>query len=183
MQRAITDGVDRAPEASTPTWPDGVEAFAIIDDSATAPAPVGLLGVAHDVPTPGDAAVVVLAITRAARGRAAGMRALLVAAARLDRASAHEVWACVPRTNGHGLYFMLRAGFAPVSAATTPAGNRYPEATWFRRIVKGAGGPRRRRAGAAIDGSRPSSGGLARGTTAPPEPLPPVRTRGRAAGR
>ncbi len=39
--------------------------------------------------------------------------------------------ATVPRTNGRGLYFMLRCGYAPLLAA--PAGADCEGVTWFER--------------------------------------------------
>lgn len=198
MRRAIADGVDRSPDGALPEWPHHAEAFAITDGTGTAARTVGVIAIARDAPVAGDAAILVLAVVPEWRGRAAGMRALLVAARRLDQTGAREVWTCVPRTNGHGLYFMLRAGFAPVrapipaltvvtSAAAGSDGGGI-NLTWFRRLVRPGAARRPARAvpasaagGERVD--RPSSAARVRGTTARSAPPRPAPARGRAAGR
>ena len=67
------------------------------------------------------------------RGSAVGARALIAAERRLAREGAGELVTRVPKTNGRGLYFMLRAGYSPVTDidwASSPDDG----ATWFRRI-------------------------------------------------
>jgi hypothetical protein len=44
----------------------------------------------------------------------------------------------VPRTNGHGLYFMLRCGFVPVPAGERPSDDpEWTDVTWFARVRAG----------------------------------------------
>jgi GNAT superfamily N-acetyltransferase len=70
-------------------------------------------------------------VTREARGRACATKALLAAERRLLAEGATRMLARVPRTNGRGLYFMLRAGFTPVTADERP--HDPGDATWFAR--------------------------------------------------
>ncbi len=76
----------------------------------TGGATVGLLALRRDLPAPGAATVVAVAIDPARRGHDLGARALQVAERRLQREGLRECFARVPRNNGRGLYFMLRAG-------------------------------------------------------------------------
>src|SRR5439155_9729490 len=69
------------------------------------------------------------AIAAAERGHAYGARALFVTERRLARDGVRDYYARVSRTNEHGLYFMLRCGYAPVPPL------RDDGATWFRRAA------------------------------------------------
>jgi len=123
LRQAYLDGIERGFEGDAPELPDGVEHYAVRSEGET----VGLLAVMHDCPSDGDAAVLAVAIAPASRGHAYGTKALLAAERRLLRDGAERVLVRVPRTNGRGLYFMLRAGFTPSTELDGP------EATWFVR--------------------------------------------------
>lgn len=123
LRQAMLDGIERGFEGDTPELPEGAERYAVRAEGET----VGLLAVKRDCPSDGDAAVLVVAIEPASRGHAYGTKALLAAERRLLSDGAGRVLVRVPRTNGRGLYFMLRAGFTP------SAGPDGPEATWFVR--------------------------------------------------
>jgi GNAT superfamily N-acetyltransferase len=123
LRQAYIDGIERGFEGEPPALPDGVERYAVRVEGET----VGLLAVMRDCPGTGDAAVLVVAIDPASRGHASGTKALLAAERRLLSDGAARVLVRVPRTNGRGLYFMLRAGFTP------SAGFDGADATWFMR--------------------------------------------------
>jgi hypothetical protein len=89
---------------------------------------VGVLAACTDYPERGVASVVTIVVGEPERGRALGTRALLVAERRLLADGAESVWTRVPRDNGRGLYFMLRAGFSPIEGGAGVDG-----ATWFAR--------------------------------------------------
>jgi hypothetical protein len=65
------------------------------------------------------------------------MRALLLAERALAAEGASRCYALVPRTNGRGLYFMLRCGYAPVLGA--PPAVIESDVTWFVRLEDGRG--------------------------------------------
>ena len=123
LRQAYLDGIERGFEGDAPELPDGAERYAVRAEDET----VGLLVVMRDCPSVGDAAVLAVAIDPASRGHASGTKALLAAERRLLGDGAERVLVRVPRTNGRGLYFMLRAGFTPSAAFGGP------EATWFVR--------------------------------------------------
>ena len=123
LRQAYIDGIERGFEGDAPELPEGVERYAVRVAGET----VGLLAVMRDCPSEGDAAVLAVAIAPAFRGHASGTKALLAAERRLLRDGVRRVLVRVPRTNGRGLYFMLRAGFTP------SAGFDGPDATWFVR--------------------------------------------------
>ena len=123
LRQAYVDGIERGFEGEPPALPSGVDRYAVRVEGET----VGLLAVMLDCPEAGDAAVLALAIDPGSRGHAYGTKALLAAERQLRRDGAQRVLARVPRTNGRGLYFMLRAGFTP------SAGFDGSDATWFVR--------------------------------------------------
>lgn len=123
LRQAYLDGIERGFEGEPPVLPEGSERYAVRVEGET----VGLLAVMRDCPSPGDAAVLAVAIDPASRGHASGTKTLLAAERRLLSDGVERVLVRVPRTNGRGLYFMLRAGFTP------SAGFDGPEATWFVR--------------------------------------------------
>ena len=125
LARALRDGVERGHEGALPTPPPDVEWFEVRAGGAT----VGLLALRRDAPVPGAATVVAVAIEPARRGHDFGARALQIAERRLRREGLRECYARVPRSNGRGLYFMLRAGYAPLTPPVEDG------ATWFRRAT------------------------------------------------
>jgi GNAT superfamily N-acetyltransferase len=122
LQRALLDGVSRGGGA-VPVLPAESERYEVRAGGKV----VGLLVVARDCPRRGVASVLAAAVDRAQRGHAYAARALLAAERQLLDEGFGSVLARVPRTNGRGLYFMLRAGFVPVAPV---AGD---DATWFAR--------------------------------------------------
>jgi GNAT superfamily N-acetyltransferase len=73
-----------------------------------------------------------VAVAPERRGRAFGARTLLAAERRLRREGVRTFYSRVPRTNGRGLYFMLRCGYAPLLRASAEDAG-----TWFRRFEAG----------------------------------------------
>ena len=138
LARALRDGVERGYEGPLPPPPAGVECYVVraAADGEARPAAglVGLLAFQRDQPEAGAVTVVSVATLSSRRGHAFGARALLLAERRLCREGVRRFFATVPRGNGRGLYFMLRAGYAPVAA---PADGGGPDVeagvTWFRR--------------------------------------------------
>lgn len=154
IQRALRDGIERNYAGPLPPPPPGIECYAIHAASDL----VGVLAVRRDVPAPGAAVFDGIAIAPAHRGRAYAARALLAAERRL---SVTSYYGRVPRTNGRGLYFMLRCGYAPVAPPVEDG------ATWFRRHRRGRPGRPRRPAPsktAAAPAPQPSSTGESAGS-------------------
>lgn len=131
LVRALTDGWDRAGEAMLPEAPPGAQWYRIRERRAD----VGVAIVLPGCPRPGESALLAVAVSREARGRACATKALLAAERRLLADGASRMLTRVPRTNGRGLYFMLRAGFTPVPAAERP--DDPGDATWFSRKPRG----------------------------------------------
>lgn len=127
VQHALRDGIERGYEGPTPALPVDARVYGIEVRGAT----VGVLAVRAGWPTPGDASIVAVAIDPAARGRSLAMRALLLAERSLALEGFARCLAVVPRTNGRGLYFMLRCGYAPVLAGAPDGGAA--DLTWFAR--------------------------------------------------
>ncbi len=139
LLRALTDGWDRAAEPSLPETPAAAEWYRIREGGADA----GVAIVMRECPRPGEATLLAVAVAREARGRACATKALLAAERRLVAEGASRMLARVPRTNGRGLYFMLRAGFTPVPAGERP--DEPGDATWFSRKGSRRSGPARER--------------------------------------
>lgn len=87
---------------------------------------VGVLGIA---PGPGERTVTFsgVAIAPERRGRAIAVRAVRIAERRLRREGVRHFYGRAPRGNGRGLYFWLRAGYAPLRSLRPE-----DDATWFR---------------------------------------------------
>lgn len=87
---------------------------------------VGVLGIA---PGPGARTVTFsgVAIAPEHRGQAIAVRAVRIAERRLRREGIRSFYGRAPRGNGRGLYFWLRAGYAPLRSLR-PA----DDATWFK---------------------------------------------------
>ena len=130
LARALLDGVDggheEAPDRSASCATVDAEWFALHADGET----VGLLALQRDRPVRDAATVLAVAVAPERRGRDYGTRALLAAERRLRRDGVEQLYARVPRSNGRGLYFVLRAGYAPVRPPVDDG------ATWFRRFQR-----------------------------------------------
>lgn len=128
LRQALADGLERG-LSEAPDLPAGSERYLVRAGGET----VGLLALCRDCPRPGLVALIAVAIDPLMRGSSLGARALIAAERRLAREGAGELVTRVPKTNGRGLYFMLRAGYSPVTdidGASSPDDG----ATWFRRI-------------------------------------------------
>ena len=109
LRRALADGVARGYGGELPPFPAGSALLVIEEGGGSA----GLLALA---PGPGEAARTVLAVAVAPgrRGRARGLRAVIACERRLAGEGVRELYASVPRGNGRGVYFWLRAGYRPL---------------------------------------------------------------------
>lgn len=141
IERALHDGIERNHEGELPPFPAGAEVEAIYVGSAL----VGVLVHRRDIPLPGAVVFDCVAIAPDARGSAYAAHALLAAERRLKSEAKAGFYARVPRTNGRGLYFMLRCGYAPVPPPIEDG------TTWFRRnlTLSAAGAGRRARRSSA----------------------------------
>lgn len=131
VRQALLDGVDRGLTGDPPTVPDTASVFALREGRRTTGAPAGVVVIARDCPGAGEASLLAVAVTPASRGRALATRALLLAERRLIEEGVVRVMARVPRTNGRGLYYMLRCGYTPVTGEGAPV--EADDATWFAR--------------------------------------------------
>jgi GNAT superfamily N-acetyltransferase len=127
LLRAAADVTDRRSAPLLPDFPGAADWYEVRE----AARPVGVAIVQRDHPRPGAATLLGVAVAREQRGRSCAIRALLAAERRLAAEGYAPMFARVPRTNGRGLYFMLRAGFTPVPAAARP--DDPGDATWFAR--------------------------------------------------
>ena len=134
VQRALRDNIERNYAGALPPLPDGVECYAIeVGDTF-----VGVIGFRRGVPHTDAVTVDVIAIAPGQRGHAYGTRALLLVEARLARDGIVDGYSRVPRGNGHGMYFMLRCGYAPIREGAADGFGGAEDAwgagvTWFRR--------------------------------------------------
>jgi ribosomal protein S18 acetylase RimI-like enzyme len=124
LMRALADGVKRGSAADLEV-PRDAAWYLVREGRAT----VGAVAIRRETPEPGLATLVAVAIAPQSRGRAAGTKALLAAERRLRAEGYTRMLARVPRTNGRGLYFMLRCGYTPVARRPEDAG----DTTWFAR--------------------------------------------------
>jgi len=134
VRQALLDGVDRGLTGDPPAIPEAASVYALRDGRRTAGAADGLVAVARGWPMPGEAALLAVVVAPASRGHALATKALLLVERRLIEEGVTRVWARVPRTNGRGLYCMLRCGFVPVTGDGAPA--ETGDATWFARRAR-----------------------------------------------
>ncbi|MCK9495578.1 MAG: GNAT family N-acetyltransferase [Dehalococcoidia bacterium] len=129
LVRALTDGHDRA---AAPAMPEDAESLGEWFEMREGGETVGVALVRRDCPKPGQAALLAVATAREVRGRATSTKTVLAAERKLAAEGYSPMFVRVPRTNGRGLYFMLRCGFTPVPALERPASDG-GDATWFGR--------------------------------------------------
>jgi len=129
VRLALLDGVDRGLIGDPPALPPQAAVYALREGRRTLGDAAGVVAIARDCPGRGEASLVAVAVAPASRGRALATRALLMAERRLTEEGVTRVLARVPRTNGRGLYYMLRCGFTPLAGMETASG----DATWFAR--------------------------------------------------
>ena len=133
LQRALADGIAHNSTEAVPPLPESAEWFLVREHGEV----VGLASVQQAHPRPEEATLLAVAIAPEHRGRATGTKALLAAERKLLRDGASRVLARVPRTNGHGMYFMLRCGYVPVPADERPQdGPGWHDTTWFARVPR-----------------------------------------------
>jgi len=125
LVRALTDGVERSAE---PTMPEADGDWYEVREGGVT---VGVALVRRDWPRAGQASLLAVATAREARGRATSTKTVLAAERKLASEGYAPMLVRVPRTNGRGLYFMLRCGFTPVPAGVRPEDPG--DATWFAR--------------------------------------------------
>ncbi len=125
LVRALTDGHDRS---AAPEMPEAAGDWFEVRESGEL---VGVALVRRDCPRAGQAALLAVATAREARGRATSTKTVLAAERKLAAEGYRPMFVRVPRTNGRGLYFMLRCGFTPVPAPARPRDEG--DATWFAR--------------------------------------------------
>lgn len=142
IERALRDGIERGYLGPVPELPDGCECYAILAGALR----VGVIAFTREADI---VTVHQLAIVPEQRGHAYAAHALLAVERRLERDGVRDFLARVPRGNGHGLYFMLRCGYAPIIPPPREDG-----ATWFRRSEAAAAVAKRpaRRARVRADG-------------------------------
>ena len=125
IEQALRDGVGRRHDGPLPAIAPEAECFLVRADGQHA----GLLTVERDGPegyAGGQGATLGVAIVPERRGRSLGVRAIFAAERRLRREGVRAFRARAPRTNGHGMYFWFRVGYAPLRGV-----DRGDGATWF----------------------------------------------------
>ena len=127
--RGLRDGIERGYDGPLPPPPEDVRLLSIRAGDEE----VGALAVLEGSPEERAATFFAVAIAPDRRGRAFGARTLLAAERRLRREGVRAFYARVPRTNGRGLYFMLRCGYAPLLRPPPLEGG----GTWFRHFEAG----------------------------------------------
>lgn len=135
IRQALLDGLDRGLSGDPPEIPSTASVFALREGRRTTGPADGIVALARDLPTPGEASLLAMAIAPASRGRALATRALLLVERRLEQDGVARLFARVPRKNGRGLYYMLRCGFTP---ATDASPRDEGDATWFARRTRRA---------------------------------------------
>ena len=128
LYRALADGIEHAHEGPLHEFPPQSEWFVIRELGTD----VGVAVVHRDDPRPGEAALFAVAIAPEQRGRATATKAILLIERQLKRDGIERLIARVPRTNGRGLYFMLRVGYTPLPPEETPT-TETGDVTWFAR--------------------------------------------------
>ena len=124
LRQAYADGIERGFDGDLPELPGEAETYLLRAGGEE----VGLIALLEGCPGAADIAVVALAIAPDHRGNAYATKALVAVERRLSRDRNRRLVTRVPRTNGRGLYFMLRAGFTPTTEASDDG-----DATWFAR--------------------------------------------------
>ncbi len=132
LARALADGIAHGYDGPLHEYPDDAEWYVIREARPAGGIDVGVAVLVPRWPAPHEAALFAVAIAPEHRGRATASKALLVIERRLRREGIARLLARVPRTNGRGLYFMLRVGYTPVPPSDTPPGED-GDVTWFAR--------------------------------------------------
>src|SRR5690606_38535544 len=126
--RGLRDGIERGYDGPLAPLPEGALLYSVrATDEEVAALVIDPRG-----PEQRSATFLAVAVAPEHRGRAFGARTLLAAERRLRREGVRTFYSRVPRTNGRGLYFMLRCGYAPLLRPPAEDGG-----TWFRRFEAG----------------------------------------------
>ncbi len=136
LRRALADGVARGYDGPLPAPPAAARLLLVRAEGAD----VGLLVVA---PGPGEAmTLLAVAVAPEERGRSLGLCAVLAAERRLAREGVRALYASVPRGNGRGVYFWLRAGYRPLAVPPAGASGCAPAAAEQTTAVEHGGAER-----------------------------------------
>ena len=127
LYRALADGIEHAYEGPLHEFPPDARWFALREHGED----VGVAVVQAHAPRADEATLWAVVIAPDHRGRATATKAILVIERRLGRDGIRRVIARVPRTNGRGLYFMLRVGYTPLPPGEAPEDDA--DVTWFAR--------------------------------------------------
>jgi hypothetical protein len=153
VAQALRDGIERGYEGELPAFGQRARVFRLVRVArgARETRAVGVLALREGWPR-GASTVIAVAVAPSERGRSTGARALLAVRDALEgRVGGGEFYSVVPRSNGRGLYFMLRCGFAPCAAPgdVDASGDGCASSgamsggaggvTWFRYASGGAG--------------------------------------------
>jgi len=137
LSRALADGIERGYTEGLLPLDREADYLLIRADEA----PVGILAMKRGVPAEAAVTFIAVAINPAERGHAYAARALLAAEERLRGEGVTTFFALTPRTNGRGLYCLLRCGYAPL--ARPPVEAAVSEValpvTWFKRAAPSPG--------------------------------------------
>lgn len=128
LARALADGIAHGHEGPLHEFPREAQWYLVRERGAD----TGVAVVVRDYPRAGEAALLAVAIAPEHRGRATATKAILLIERRLKRDGVARLAARVPRTNGRGLYFMLRVGYTPLPPEATPP-DEVGDVTWFAR--------------------------------------------------
>ncbi len=122
IAQAVREGVARSHRGEVETPLPDTRLYHVRTEGET----VGVLGIAAG-PEARTVTFSGVAIAPERRGRAIAVRAVRIAERRLRREGVRGFYGRAPRGNGRGLYFWLRAGYAPLRSLRPE-----DDATWFR---------------------------------------------------
>ncbi len=128
LVRALADGVDRGGAPLVPAFASHAEWYEVRADGVT----VGVAVLQRDLPRAGTATLLSVATVREHRGRSLAAKALLATERRLAAEGQSPMLARVARTNGRGLYFLLRCGYTALRGDDRP--DDPDDVTWFARV-------------------------------------------------
>ena len=127
LYRALADGIEHAYEGPLHVFPPDATWLLLREHGED----VGVAVVQPHARRADEALLWAVAIAPEHRGRATATKAILLIERRLKRDGIRRVVARVPRTNGRGLYFMLRVGYTPLPPGEAPEDDA--DVTWFAR--------------------------------------------------
>ena len=131
IRQALLDGIDRGLTGEPPAFPGDADVYALRGERRSTGASDGIVVIARGCPRVGEAAVLAVGVAPASRGRALATKALLLVERSLIEEGVTRVLVRVPRTNGRGLYYLLRCGYTPLTGKDVPVESG--DASWFAR--------------------------------------------------